>query len=154
MSDRAEERIEKWLDGELKKLPELSAPESLLVRVMGTIQERSHRPWWRRSWQGWPPGLQVVAFLLLLVTAGGVSYLGAVAIDEIRVFGAETVLGSWFEPLEVGLDLMGTVWRAALLVFQAGGHQLLVVTVLFVLGIYVACLGLGTVCTRVLLPRT
>jgi hypothetical protein len=154
MSDRVEERLEQWLDGELKKLPDLPAPETLLVRVMGAVHERSVRPWWRCSWQAWPPGLQVVALLMLLATAGAVSCLGAVAVDEIRMFGPETVLGSWFEPFRVGLNLLGTMWGAALLVFEAGGQQLLVVTLMFVLGIYAACVGLGTACTRALLPRT
>jgi hypothetical protein len=154
MSDRNQERWEQLLDQELKALPDLAAPETLLNRIMSAARERSVQPWWHRSWQSWPPGLQGVGLFLLLATAGAVSYLGAVAVDEIRFFGLAMVLGSWLEPLGVGLDLLSTIWRAAVLLFKAGGQQLLVLTVLLVLGLYIACVGLGTACTRMLLHRT
>jgi hypothetical protein len=154
MKDQEPERWERMLDRELAALPEREAPEALLGRVMEAVHERSVRPWWRCSWQSWPPGLQAVALLLLLVTGGAVSYLGAVALEEIRMVGVDVVLGSWLEPVGAGLDLLSTMWRAAWLVFKAGGQQLLLLVVLFVMGLYVACVGLGTACARVLLSRT
>jgi hypothetical protein len=150
MNDRNEGRWDQLLDRELKTLPDMAAPETLLVRIMGAVRERSVQPWWHRSWQSWPPGLQGVALFMLLATTGAVCYLGAVAVDEIRLFGLATVLGSWFE----SLDLISTMWRAGMLMFKAGGQPLLLLTLLLVLGLYISCVGLGTACTRMLLNRT
>jgi hypothetical protein len=154
MSNRDQERWDEVLDRELKALPDLAAPEPLLSRIMDAVRERSTRPWWRCSWQEWPPGLQAVALLVFLAAAGVVSYLGAVAVGEIQMVGLESVLGSRFEPIRDGLELWSTVWRAGMLVFKAGGQQLLLLTVLFVFGIYLVFVGVGTTWTRMWLSRT
>jgi hypothetical protein len=154
MNPPDQDRLERLIDSELRALPDLTAPDNLLKQVMAAVQERATRPWWRRSWQDWPPGLQAVALLLLLGVAGSVSYLGAVVLDEIRMFGLETVMTGWLEPWNVVRELAGTVWRAGLLVFHAGGQQVFLLTVAFVLGVYFACVGLGTAFTQIGSNRT
>ena len=37
-----------WLDAELKNLPDLEAPETLLPRVMKTVQQQTRKAWWTR----------------------------------------------------------------------------------------------------------
>ena len=37
-----------WLDAELKNLRDLEAPETLLPRVMKTVQQRARKAWWTR----------------------------------------------------------------------------------------------------------
>jgi hypothetical protein len=154
MNAQEQDRLERLIDAELRALPDLTAPEGLFEQVMAAVQERAARPWWRRSWQDWSPALQAVALLILLGVAGSVSYLGAVVLDEIRMFGFGTVVVGWLEPWIVVRELAATVWRAGLLVFRAGGQQVFLLTLVFVLGIYFACVGLGTLCTQVGSNRT
>jgi hypothetical protein len=40
-----------WLDKELRNLPDLTAPKSLLPAIMKQVQERAAQPMWIRFWR-------------------------------------------------------------------------------------------------------
>lgn len=52
------EQLERALDRELKRLPEIAAPEALTRRVMDRVRAMDAVAWWRRSWFEWPPALR------------------------------------------------------------------------------------------------
>jgi len=50
MNEQNEKQLEQLVHRELRKLPELPAPETLVHRVMLAVHAKEHRPWWQRSW--------------------------------------------------------------------------------------------------------
>ncbi len=47
-------RLEQLLDHTLRQVPPRRAPQTLEARVLGELQRRAARPWWRRSFAHWP----------------------------------------------------------------------------------------------------
>ena len=69
-------KLEKLLDAELKKLPPLSAPPSLMRHVLARLEARATLPWWQRAWWDWPRAAQaafigVALGVATLFTTGG-----------------------------------------------------------------------------------
>src|SRR5690349_15416489 len=104
---RREYVLEVEIDRELKALPELPAPATLILRVMQEIARRHALPWFKRAWQTWPVSLQVVSFvtLALLFTA--------------------TCLGTWdlvtmaIHHYGAALSVLGTIWTTITVLFGA-----------------------------------
>jgi hypothetical protein len=153
MSDPAPIDLERLIGRALAQLPDLQAPETLFHRVMLAVHVRARRPWWRRSWQGWPAGLQALTLILLFSTAAAASYALGQALSSLSLAGLWTWLGGWLKPLQPAVDLLGTLANAGLLVFRSGGQQALLLAAFAVLAIYSACVGLGTACARIALHR-
>ena len=61
MNSEYEKRLEAEIERELKGLPELTAPGTLVSRVMAAIEQRADRPWYRQPWQAWPVALRAAA---------------------------------------------------------------------------------------------
>ena len=71
-----DKKLEIKIDRELKALPELPAPPSLLVRVMAAISAMANLPWYRRSWATWPGRFRWSSLVALLALFGGLCYGG------------------------------------------------------------------------------
>src|SRR5438270_920477 len=67
-------RLEAAIDRELKALPEIPAPPTLILRVLRAIARRQALPWFRRAWQTWPVSLRVLSFALLAVLFSGLCF--------------------------------------------------------------------------------
>jgi hypothetical protein len=144
-----EEQFETEIDRELKGLPELQAPASLIPRVMAALESRAAVPWFMRSWPAWPVALKASSFLLLAALFCGLCYAGwhvgqlqivrssasevsrcLVALGAL-LGGAKTLFGTLLRAagsLSTGL-LMGTLVAAALayatfLALAAGSYRL------------------------------
>ncbi|MFA6318657.1 MAG: hypothetical protein WC943_14715 [Elusimicrobiota bacterium] len=63
----------------LKALPDLTAPATLLPRVLAAAAAQQSRPWWRKAWWTWPLGMRL-------------AYAGLMALPIVLVLG-------WFLPL-------------------------------------------------------
>ncbi len=70
MRPSPESELEQAIDRELRSLPELPAPASLLPRVLHAIAECRALPWWRKSYAFWPWSAR------LLFLAGSTSLAG------------------------------------------------------------------------------
>ena len=46
--------LQQRIDRELKSLPGLRAPETLLPRVLAAVRHWADRPWYARAWFTWP----------------------------------------------------------------------------------------------------
>jgi hypothetical protein len=64
--------LESLIDRQLRRLPEPSAPRSLLPRVMAAVAE-ARRPWYARAWRTWPIGLQIASSLACLAAIAAMS---------------------------------------------------------------------------------
>jgi len=153
MSDQEHSELERAIHRELRGLPEVKAPETLVHRVMLAVHARERAPWWQRSWLTWPFGFQLCSLVVLLVSAGLVSYLVGAAWDGMGASSLwqRTVASfSWLQPFqEIGLALL----NAILLLARAVNQNLILAGAAVVTAAYLACVGLGTVCVRVAFQR-
>ena len=149
MNFEHEKRLEAEVDRELKRLPELMAPGTLILRVMRAIEMRLNLPWYRQAWQRWPIALRVVSFAVLLALFGGLCFaswkltqLESFATAMHRVSGSFAGIGAlwhaliaFVNALVLALKHLGTGFLIACFAALAFG--------------YAVCVGVGTVYFRV-----
>ncbi len=151
MDPEFDPKLEALLGAELKKLPPLSAPPSLVPRVMAFLVARQALPWWRRSWWDWPLAAKA-AFLLMGIAIAGAFGSGGVLLDQGVV--------NYSQQVTERLAPAWTLWDSALSLRTAAGllwdraAQPLLVTLLIVAGLlYLVCVGVGTAFVRSTLKR-
>jgi hypothetical protein len=83
----------------------LSAPQTLLPRVLAAVEKWSRRPWYARAWVTWPIGLQAASAVTLLLLA----LSGATLLPRVQSIATEAISG-----VSVGLvrEVIGAVQRA------------------------------------------
>lgn len=147
MSVEYEKRLETEMDRELKVLPELRAPETLILRVLRAIEARANLPWFKRAWQTWPTALQAVSFLVLACAFAGLCFAA------LQLSNAGSSLAA--QKLSVPLSVLGALWGAVQTVAGAGSVAIKGLGSGFITGCIVAallgyalCVGLGAVFLR------
>ena len=148
-----ERRLEEAVDRDLKCLPELRAPNTLMFRVMKVIEARLSLPWYRQSWQMWPVALQAVSLVVLLAIFGSLCF-GTWKLTHVESVATATGSVSHY------FGGFGVIWHAAaalisaliVAVKQLGTGFLVAIFAALALG-YALCVGLGTVYLRVGLAR-
>jgi hypothetical protein len=153
MKLQQEESLERLLDRELKQLPDLPAPGSLVHRVMLAVHRRESLPWYRRAWPTWPAGLQVVAILALSAFAGA---LMALTVYPEWLPGWNSLAGSiqqWTAPVQSLLAQGEALFSGLFVAFKAVGRQVLVFGLLFAGVGYFFSVALLTVGYRVVTKR-
>jgi len=151
MKPEFDPKLESLIDAELKRLPPLPAPSSLLSNVMSAIAARGGLPWWQRAWWDWPLTAKA-AFLLLALAIVGVFSSGGVVLDHsVTTYSQQVVerLG----PATNLWDTILTVLNALKSVVEKLGQPLILYAAILVGLLYLTCLGLGTVCVRYALKR-
>jgi len=148
-----ERELEGLIHRELRRLPELEAPGTLIPRVMATIAARAQLPWWRRAWLTWPSAMQVLSVLLLLAAVGVAASWGLRTWEfctghpllqkTLQSLASFSFL--WQVPL-VLLNALGVVVRSHSQQLMIYGGGLLAV-------MYLSCVGLGTACYRVVFNK-
>src|SRR2546427_8626840 len=153
MNSEYEKRLENGIHRELRKLPELIAPRTLISRVMAAIEARLRLPWYRQSWQVWPLALRGVSLVILLALFGGLCF------GAWKLANAETVVTAIQRPLN-WLSGFGAIWHVIRLVLSSVvlavkhlGTGVLVACLLALAFGYAMCVGLGTVYLRLALVR-
>ncbi len=153
MNSPYEEKLAAEIDRELKSLPELQAPSTLIPRVSAAIARRQRLPWYRQSWSAWPAPMRAAALVILAAFFASLC-LGAWRLPDTESYSAATGhAAGWFSGL-------ATLWYAlnALIATLAQAVQLLGRGILLgclaaVALAWAMCLGLGTVCLRLALAR-
>jgi|ERR1051326_2692480 hypothetical protein len=140
-----EQQLEVAIDRELKALPQLSAPSSIVFRVMAAIAERARLPWYRQSWQMWPNGLRAAALVLLLAFFGGLCFGTWEIWHGATVAVAMQKLGGMFSSVTALLNAVGVLLSAVLLFVKQLGTGVIVGLLLALAFGYAMCIGLGTV---------
>jgi hypothetical protein len=149
MDTNSPHSLEELIQRELSKLPERSAPNTLIPRVLAQIQAAEQKRWWHRPWSHWPLGMQIASVPLLLSGVGAAVLvlsmlsnwlLGQVTLGE---------LAAQMDSLSAIWDLMSVFANAILVIGRAVGQQWLLLGLLIPMAMYAACLGLGTLCYRV-----
>jgi hypothetical protein len=151
MKPEFDPNLESLLDAELKKLPPIAAPFSLVPNVMAAIAARARLPWWQRAWWDWPLTAKA-AFLLFALAIAGAFSGGGVMLDE--------GVSNYSQQVVERLGPITNLWQAVLTILNAVGsvvdkigQPLLLHVGIFVGLLYITCVGLGTVCVRYALKR-
>ena len=148
-----EKRLESAVDRELKQLPDLLAPHTLIFRVMKVLEARLGLPWYRQSWQMWSLTLQTVSLVILVGLFAGLCF-GAWRLTHLESVAAATgSVGHWFGGLGVIWHAVAALMSALVVAIkQLGTGFLVAIFAALALG-YALCVGLGTVYLRVGLAR-
>jgi len=152
MKPEFDPELESLLDVELRKLPPISAPASLLPKVLSAIAARAQLPWWQHAWWDWPLTAKA-AFLLLALAIVGAFSGGGVMLDEgVSNYSQQVV--ERISPVTSLWDTVVTVLNAGRSLVEKMGQSLfLLYAAIFIGLLYLTCLGLGTVCVRYALRR-
>ena len=140
---KLEDQIQRALQG----LPELSAPETLAPRVLAAIRAQSARPWWQQSWAAWPRPIQTAAIASLAFVAVALSLAGGWA---WQAASRPDVAGHWFDTLPAWGD---TLLNTSALLFRHAGTNWLVLGLAAVILMYLTCVGVGTLCFRLVISK-
>ena len=140
--------LEARIDHELKSLPPLAAPPTLVPRVMAVIAARAAAPWYRRAWPTWPIGLQAASLILLLAMFGGLCFAGWQLSHAAGTTAmAQTVGGV--------ISVLNAVWNACGVLVNAGAEFIRHLRTGFILAFVTvvvltcaACLAIGSACYR------
>lgn len=96
------------LDKELKRLPDLPAPDALAARVMEAVKARRALPWYQRPYYTWPRWGQWAALLGLLALLGGLAafFYAGMPLGELGLlFSALDAAAQELSALAGGLEL-------------------------------------------------
>jgi hypothetical protein len=153
MSDRFEHEWAQRLDRELKALPDVEAPPTLMARVMARVEScpAARQRWW--SWHAWSPACRGVA-LAVLTACFAAAVFGAWHLWEMRA------TASLLSQAQECLAAVGTVARALcvlagtlLLSFKEVNPAILAACGLIAAFSYFVCIGAGTLAVRFALVR-
>jgi hypothetical protein len=64
MKHESSEQLERYIDAELRRLPNVKAPKGLAAKVIGRIQLQ-RAPWWQAGWMHWPWSLRIAAVVVI-----------------------------------------------------------------------------------------
>ena len=140
---KLEDQIQRALQG----LPELSAPAALAPRVMAAIRAQAGRPWWRQSWTAWPWQIQTASLASLAFVAVALSLAGGWIWQGASL---PQMTGGWREALPA---LGDTLLNTSLLLFRHAGTTWLVLGLAAVVLMYLTCVGIGTLCFRLVFSK-
>jgi hypothetical protein len=148
MENDPDPNLEQLIHRELQKLSHLSAPTTLVPRVMAALQARAQaRPWWHRAWWNWPLPAKAAFLVVAVVLAGFVSRSGSMVSDSVSTYSQQAIqrlgfLSILWDILVRLADGLGGLWLKA-------GEPLLVYGLVAAAILYLMCIGLGTLFVRV-----
>jgi hypothetical protein len=148
MESTPQQALEQLIHRELSKLPDRSAPEDLIPAVLAQIAARQRKRWWQCPWINWPLAAQVASVPLLSAGVAacllGLSMLWRLAMAQATV---DTISERW-DGVSAVWDVFAALGNAVLLLGRSVGQEWLLIALLIPLLMYVACVGLGTLCYR------
>ncbi len=147
MENDSEKQLEELIHRELRKLPELRAPDTLIPRVRAALANKVCQPWWQRPLLTWPLALRLAFIALLLGSLGAAGFYGA----EIS-YGWDFVVQKITQPFASFAPLwerLASLTNAVLVLFRALNSHFLIYAAILLGVMYLACVGIGTLCFRV-----
>ncbi len=152
MPPEMDPKLERLIDAELKQLPPVKAPATLVPRVMALLATRAQPPWWQRAWWDWPL-LAKGAFLLLALAIAAALGQGGLVLDD-GVTSCSQQVTERLAPVASLWDTILTLADALGLLWAKGVQPFLLYAVILAGLLYLICLGLGTACVRSARKRT
>ncbi len=132
---------------ELRRLPDLPAPDTLIPRVRSSIAAQARQPWWQRPMMTWPVDFRVAFIALLVGSLGLAVFSGAeISLGVSFVFQKIMQVFGLFTPLWEHLVVLANV---VLILGRAVSSYFLMYAALLLGVMYLTCVGIGTLCFRV-----
>ena len=153
MNEQDEKQLEQLVHRELRKLPELLAPETLVHRVMLAVHAKEREPWWQRPWLTWPRPVQVISSALCVATVTALVYFGAGVWQAAGIGNPLDKVWQWAGSLTPLWDWLMTLVNAVVLVLQKVGQQYLLIGLGVAATMYLMCVAAGTACYRLAFHR-
>jgi hypothetical protein len=148
MESNPQRTLEELIHRELSKLPERPAPETLIPRVLAQIQARQRKRWWQRAWPQWPLAAQL-ASLPLMLSSVAAAIFGVTVIWKFMLGYTEFgTIADMLDSASEVWDFLAVLGNAVMVLGRSVGQEWLLLGVLVPLSMYLACVGLGTLCYR------
>jgi len=148
MNEQNEKQLEQLIHRELRKLPELPAPQTLVHRVMLAVHAKERQHWWQRPWLTWPLPMRVTSSALCVATVTALIYFGAGAWQAAGIGNPLDKIWQWVGSLSPLRDWLMTLVNAVVLVLQKAGQQYLLIALGVAVTMYLMCVAAGTACYR------
>jgi hypothetical protein len=148
-----QEQLEQLMQRELRRLPELRAPETLVHRVMLSVYAKERQPWWQRPWLTWPRPAQLSSSALFAATVSALIYFGAQAWQLAGIGNPLDKIWTWIVSLEPLWNWLLALLNAVALVLQKGGQLYLFIGLGVAVTMYLLCVATGTACYRLAFNR-
>jgi hypothetical protein len=147
MENDFEKQLEELVHRELRKLPDLTAPDTLVSRVRSAIAAKGRQPWWQRPMLTWPWTLRVGFVALLLGCLGLAGLYGMEVRQDVSLALQKFAqLFASFTPL---WEYATALVNAVLILGRAISSNFLTYAALLLGLMYLACAGIGTLFYRV-----
>ncbi|MBC8002121.1 MAG: hypothetical protein H7X97_05995 [Opitutaceae bacterium] len=152
MQPEPDNDLERLIHRELRGLPDLPAPKQLSASVMVKIAAREQRAWWRQPWLNWPLPMRVVSMTLSLSM---LALAGWWTLEAWTSASAAIETANRSSVMLVNLrDWVGTLGDFGEQAISALPRSYMFIGAGVLAGLYLACIGLGTVFFRLLFqPR-
>ena len=148
MNPDRDNQLEMEIRRELKALPELTAPASVVNRVMAAIERCSKVPWYRRSWETWPVAVQATSLTAMLILFGDLCFAGWELSQADTVAQAMQRAGQCFSGFNTIGSTLNILAGSAVLVIKKLGAAFIIAALVAAGLSYTLFLGLGTVYFR------
>jgi hypothetical protein len=153
MSLEDDQSLEVRVGRALKELPELSAPRTLMPRVLTAIAARRALPWYRQPWPVWPVGLRIATMIFLLASFGGLCVATYELTRTAGVANAIQEMGRTFSSVIWLWNVISVLLDAIVITIKHLGTGFIVGCCLAAALGYSVCVGLGTACVRLAYAR-
>lgn len=147
------EPLERRMHRELRKLPELRAPETLVHRVMLAVHAKERQPWWQCPWPTWPLPAQWISSVLFAATVVALIYFGAQAWQLAGIGNPLDRIWLWLLSLAPLRDWLVAQVNAVALMIEKGGQKYLFIGLGIAATMYLFCVATGTACYRLAFNR-
>ena len=131
--------LERFIDEQLRRLPDREAPVDLVSHVLAAIARQEALPWYRLPFTRWPLIPRIVLLEVLLGTFGVVAYLvsGPAGQVTISALYEKAASATWFT------SLVRVSGNAMVTLIQGVTGYWIAVAVAVVLAMYGACIAGG-----------
>ncbi len=147
------DRLERLIDQELKRLPQLPVPESLLQRVKSAIEEEQRKPWWQKPWSCWPMVIQLFFLASLLGLAGSLVYALSLAPTDASAQWIAAKFDGAHALLSTSTSIVLMLANAFLLLLNTVFSSWLLVAIAAASILYTSSVVLGVAWFRIALSR-
>ena len=153
MNPEYEKQLEAEINRQLKGLPPLVAPATLIARVLTAIENRVALPWYRQSWPMWPMALRAVSLLILLSVFGALCFAGWKVSQAQSVLTAMHTMAGWFSGVSVVWNTLNALGGAVIVVAKHLGTGFIIACFVAAALGYGLFVGLGTFYVRLAFAR-